>query len=58
MSAEWGQNPSAGKVNPHNGARVRSDEELFDSPEELEELMAAYGLSIKAARFQRELGLI
>jgi hypothetical protein len=54
----FGDNPRAGKVNPHNGASVRSDQELFDGPDEFEELKDAYGLSDEAVRFQRAGGLI
>ena len=54
----FGENPSAGKVNPHNGAVVRRDEELFDDEAEFEELKEAYGLTDDGTRFLRELGLV
>ena len=54
----YGQNPSAGKVNPFNGAVRPSDEELFSSEEEFLELLQAYGMSEDGTRLARGLGLI
>ena len=54
----FGDNPRAGKVNPHNGAVVPADEDLFDSQDEFELLMADYGVDEDGARFLRASGLI
>jgi hypothetical protein len=54
----YGGNPSAGKVNPNNGAVVPRDEDLFDSEEEFEELKADFDLDDYGVRLGRGLNLI
>ena len=54
----YGQNPSSGKVNPHNGAVVRGDDELFADEAELEALKAEFGLNDAGVRLGRSLNLI
>ena len=53
-----GDSPDAGKVNPHNGAVVRPDEDLFDSAEDMRQVMTDFGVDEQGARLLRSLGLV